>query len=71
MSMVMFRCPRTQRAIPTELQVDRAAFQAAPVFFSQTFCPYCHVRHEWFAKDAWVCDPVTTDSDLAREQHVA
>jgi hypothetical protein len=29
-----------------------------PVFFSRTFCPFCRVPHEWFAKEAWVADPV-------------
>jgi hypothetical protein len=26
------------------------------VFFSRVYCPFCRVEHEWFAKDAWVCD---------------
>jgi len=21
-------------------------------------CPFCNREHEWFAKDAWVCDGV-------------
>jgi hypothetical protein len=71
MSMVMFRCPRTKRAIPTGLQVDRATFQSAPVFFSQTFCLYCHATHEWFAKDAWVCDCVVGDCDFDCQQRAA
>ena len=71
MGMVMIRCPATRRAVSTGIEVDGAAFRSMPVFFSRTFCPLCRLAHEWFAKDAWVCDPVTTDSDLAREQHVA
>jgi len=27
------------------------------VFFSRTFCSICQANHEWFAKDAWVCEP--------------
>jgi len=29
---------------------------ATPVFFSQVLCPLCRLTHEWFAKDAWICD---------------
>jgi len=32
------------------------AFRATPVFFSRTFCPYCHLTHKWFAKHAWVSE---------------
>ena len=60
MGIVMISCPETRRAIPTGIQADRETFHATPVFFSCTLCPLCRVTHEWFAKDAWVCD-----SDLA------
>ena len=36
--------------------MDMAEFQRAPVFFSTVQCPVCNREHEWFAKDAWVCD---------------
>jgi hypothetical protein len=54
MGMVMVKCPRTGRAIPTGMEADRSNFQCVPVFFSRAFCPMCGVYHEWFAKDAWV-----------------
>jgi hypothetical protein len=69
--MVMIRCPATQRAIQTGIEVDRAAFRAATVFFSQTLCPLCRVTHEWFAKDAWVCECGAADCDPACERQVA
>jgi hypothetical protein len=31
-------------------------FQRAPVFFARAHCPICRTEHEWFAKDAWVCE---------------
>jgi hypothetical protein len=71
MGMVMIRCPATQRAIQTGIEVDRAAFRVATVFFSQTRCPLCRVTHEWFAKDAWVCESGFTDCDPACEWQVA
>ncbi len=71
MGMVMIRCPETRRAIPTGMQVDRAAFRSAAVFFSRTLCPLCRVTHEWFAQDAWVCDRAPADCDPACERQVA
>jgi hypothetical protein len=55
---VMIKCPRTGRDIKTGIEADQASFGAMPVFFSRSFCAYCQVQHEWFAKDAWVCESV-------------
>jgi hypothetical protein len=38
------------------MTADRPSFGATPVFFSRTYCPICRTLHEWFAKEAWVCD---------------
>jgi hypothetical protein len=71
MGIVMIRCPETQRAISTGMQVDRATFHSTPVFFSRTRCPLCADEHEWFAKDAWVCDSGTAVCDPNCERQVA
>lgn len=71
MGMVMIRCPATRRAVSTGIEVDPATFQSMPVFFSRTFCPLCRLAHEWFAKDAWVCEPVVAKPDGSCEQQVA
>ncbi len=71
MGMVMIRCPETGRAISTGIEIDRVTFRSTPVFFSQTRCPLCRVTHEWFAKDAWVCDPVFADDNPVSEKQVA
>jgi hypothetical protein len=68
---LMIRCPKTGCVIPTGRYVNFAAFRSSPVFFSRTYCPLCHVTHEWFAKDAWVCDPNCSECEAARERHVA
>src|SRR5215472_15929141 len=36
--------------------IESRLFSSTPVFFSSTYCPHCRARHEWFVKDAWVCD---------------
>lgn len=52
----MVQCPETGRAISTNIETDRASFNATPVFFGRTFCPICQIHHEWFAKDAWISE---------------
>jgi hypothetical protein len=56
MGMLMIRCPKANRPIFTGRCLDSSTFRSTPVFFSRTYCPYCRVTHEWFAKDAWIDD---------------
>src|SRR6266849_6134866 len=56
MGLVMVKCPGTGRDISTGIVADRASFNATPVFFARVYCPICRTQHEWFAKEAWVCD---------------
>ena len=56
MGVVMIKCPKTGREISTGITTDRVRFNSTPVFFASTYCPICRATHEWFAKDAWVCD---------------
>ena len=53
---VMVRCPETGRDIPTGIVTDPESFAATPVFFARVFCPICRAEHEWFAKEAWICE---------------
>jgi hypothetical protein len=56
MGMVMIRCPVSGHELATGIEADRRSFAATPVFFSRTYCPACRADHQWFARDAWVCD---------------
>ena len=56
MGLVMIKCPDTGRDIPTGMMADRSSFSAMPVFFARVQCPFCNTQHEWFAREAWVCD---------------
>jgi hypothetical protein len=56
MGAVMIRCPDTGHEIPTGIVADRRSFSSTPVFFARVYCPLCRTEHEWFAKEAWVCD---------------
>jgi hypothetical protein len=56
MGVLVIRCPKTGQVISTGRHIESRLFSSTLVFFSCTYCPYCRVRHEWFVKDAWVCD---------------
>jgi hypothetical protein len=57
MGVVMIRCPQTGAHIRTGMMADRRSFESTPVFFARAYCPICRTEHEWFAKEAWVCEP--------------
>jgi hypothetical protein len=56
MGSVMIKCPDTGHDIPTGMMADRLSFSATPVFFARVLCPICNTQHEWFAREAWVCE---------------
>jgi hypothetical protein len=57
--------PQTGRAIPTGMKADREKFQCSTVFFARTYCSLCRANHEWFAREAWLCEP----SEIAEMLH--
>jgi len=57
MGIIMIKCPQTGRAIPTGIKADREKFRRSTVFFARTYCSICQVNHEWFAREAWLCEP--------------
>ena len=62
MGTVMVKCPDTGYDIATGIVTDRTSFNATPVFFARVYCPVCRTEHEWFAKEAWVCDAEAQES---------
>jgi hypothetical protein len=66
MGVVMIKCPKTGREISTGITTDRVRFNSTPVFFASTYCPICRATHEWFAKDAWVCESAPTEPEQMR-----
>jgi hypothetical protein len=69
MGVLMIRCSKTGWAISTGTYVESAVFRSSPVFFGQTYCPHCDTTHEWFARDAWVCDSEPCD-ETERERQI-
>lgn len=63
--MGMIKCPQTGHAIPTGIKSDPENFLRSIVFFGNTHCPLCRANHNWFAREAWVEEPVVrTKVDL-------
>lgn len=58
MGMIMVKCPQTGRVIPTGIRSDHESFLRSIVFYGNTHCPACRVNHNWFAREAWVEEPV-------------
>jgi hypothetical protein len=71
MGSLMIRCPVTGREISAGIEADDSRFRSSPVFFSRSYCAFCRTEHEWFAKDAWVCEPRGMERAGAREQKIA
>src|SRR5262249_13526760 len=68
MGVVMIKCPDTGRDIPTGIIADHESFRATPVFFARVLCPVCGSEHEWFAKEAWVCDGAPRNAEPRSER---
>ena len=62
MGLLMIKCPNTGRVISTGRRTDQTSFERSAVFFGRTYCPFCRISHEWFAKEAWI-------SERDRESH--
>ena len=68
MGELMIPCPKMGKAVTTGIYMERTRFRSMPVFFSSSFCSSCGNSHEWFARDAWVCDcgPLECDPNCDR-----
>ena len=64
MGMIMVKCPQTGHVIPTGLKSDRETFLRSIVFYGNTHCPVCRANHNWFAREAWVEEPVARPVDV-------
>jgi hypothetical protein len=71
MGELMIRCPKTGRPVTTGIHMERERFGSMPVFFCSSFCPLCGISHDWFARDAWICDSASADRDHHCEHRVA
>jgi hypothetical protein len=71
MGELMIRCPNTGKSVSTGIFMDRTKFRSMPVFFSTSYCASCSSSHEWFARDAWMCEAGTEAMDSSHALQVA
>ncbi len=56
MGTVMIRCPRTNRAVSTQIDTEASVFERLPEVASRLRCPACGEEHVWTARDAWLAE---------------
>jgi hypothetical protein len=71
MGELMIRCPKTGKPVTTGIHMERARFSAMPVFFSTSYCASCGGLHEWFARDAWMCEAGAEAKESSHDLEVA
>jgi hypothetical protein len=71
MGELMIRCPTTGKPVSTGIHMDRTKFRSMPVFFSTSYCASCGGSHEWFARDAWMCEAEAETMDSSHDLQVA
>ena len=54
---VMIRCPRTDRAVSTEIETEPSVFSRLPDIAGRMRCPACGAEHVWTTRDAWLAEP--------------
>jgi hypothetical protein len=57
MGAVMIRCPRTDRAVSTEIETVPSVFRRLPEVAARMRCPACGEVHVWTMRDAWLGEP--------------
>jgi hypothetical protein len=67
MGTLMIRCPRTGRAVSTEISTEFSVFERLPEVASRLRCPACGEVHVWTTRDAWLGDlPLVPQPDGQR-----
>ena len=56
MATVMIRCPRTNRAVSTQIDTELVVFERLPEVAARLHCPACGEVHVWTAREAWLSD---------------
>ena len=57
MGAVMIRCPRTGRAVSTEIETEPGDFSRLPHIQARMNCSQCGGEHAWTAREAWLEQP--------------
>ena len=63
MATVMIRCPRTDRAVSTEIETERPDFERLPEVQARLQCPICGEVHVWTRSNAWLAEATLVPGD--------
>ena len=56
MTQLMFRCPRTKKLVPTQVDIDLAEIDKLPDRLTFSRCAFCSTLHGWTPKDTWISE---------------
>lgn len=56
MGMVMIKCPKTGKPLPTGIAMDKKSFESSSMSNNSVGCPHCGESHVWNKRDAWVAE---------------
>jgi hypothetical protein len=59
MSVIMIRCPNTDREISTGIEIDFVSFNRLPNVTSHSYCSICGHDHPWRQGEAWLASYAT------------
>ena len=60
--MIVIRCPKMGRAIPTGIETDESSFKRIPDVLSRTRCLACGCDHVWWKRETWLADALPDNS---------
>ncbi len=65
-TMVVIKCPETDREVPTGIMTDLARFDRLGEGYATLQCPHCAQPHRWSRRDAYMS---LTATPLAQRKH--
>lgn len=57
MAALMIHCPRTGRAVSTQVETEPSVFRRLPKIKARMHCPLCGEEHDWTTSEAWLAEP--------------
>jgi hypothetical protein len=54
---LLFQCPKTERQVPTGIEIDMATLRNVQPVMVRLLCPFCANMHEWKLTDGVAGEP--------------
>ena len=67
---------RLRRWLPRQIDIDKVSDEEIQDIIltanlTRSFCPSCGTSHEWFARNAWICDAGSQTSSPDTDRQIA